>query len=131
MNIFVTGGAGYIGSATAEALLKAGHTVTVYDSLVTGHRAAVPTGARFIEAPIEDRRSLSRALTQQVFDAVMHFAAFIEAGESMKDPGRFYFNNLANSLTLMETATQAGIKHFVFSSTAAVYQSSDRPLTEE
>ena len=131
MNIFVTGGAGYIGSATAEALLKAGHTVTVYDSLVTGHREAVPAGARFIEAPIEDRRALARALTQQVFDAVMHFAAFIEAGESMKDPGRFYFNNLANSLALIETAHQAGVGRFVFSSTAAVYQSSDRPLTEE
>src|SRR5512144_285325 len=117
MNIFVTGGAGYIGSATAEALLKAGHTVTVYDSLVTGHRAAVPVGARFIEAPLEDRRALSRALTQQVFDAVMHFAAFIEAGESMKDPGRFYSNNLTNSLALVETAHQAGVKRFVFSST--------------
>src|SRR5512140_2570321 len=91
MNIFVTGGAGYIGSATAEALLKAGHAVTVYDSLVTGHRLAVPGGARFIEAPIEDRRTLAKALTQEVFDAVLHFAAFIEAGESMKDPGRFYF----------------------------------------
>ncbi len=131
MNIFVTGGAGYIGSATAEALLKAGHSVTVYDSLVTGHRAAVPGGARFIEAPIEDRRALSRALTQQNFDAVMHFAAFIEAGESMKDPGRFYFNNLTNSITLIETAHMAGIRRFVFSSSAAVYRSSDQPLTEE
>jgi UDP-glucose 4-epimerase len=131
MNIFVTGGAGYIGSATAEALLQAGHSVTVYDSLVTGHRLAVPAGARFIEAPIEDRRALSRALTQQVFDAVMHFAAFIEAGESMKDPGRFYFNNLANSLSLIECARQAGIPRFVFSSTAAVYRSSDLPLTED
>jgi UDP-glucose 4-epimerase len=131
MNIFVTGGAGYIGSATAEALLQAGHSVTVYDSLVTGHRLAVPRGVRFIEAPLEDRRALSKALTQQVFDAVMHFAAFIEAGESMKDPGRFYSNNLANSLTLMEIAQQAGIKRFVFSSTAAVYRSSDQPLTEE
>jgi UDP-glucose 4-epimerase len=131
MNIFVTGGAGYIGSATAESLLKAGHSVTVYDSLVTGHRMAVPVGARFIESPIEDRRALSKALTQQMFDAVMHFAAFIEAGESMRDPGRFYFNNLTNSLTLMETARQAGVKRFVFSSTAAVYRSSDQPLTEE
>ena len=84
-----------------------------------------------MEAAIEDRRSLARALMQQVFDAVMHFAAFIEAGESMKDPGRFYFNNLANSLTLIETAHQAGVRRFVFSSTAAVYQSSDQPLTEE
>jgi UDP-glucose 4-epimerase len=131
MNIFVTGGAGYIGSATAEALLNAGHSVTVYDSLVTGHRQAVPGGARFIEAPIEDRRTLTKALTQQVFDAVMHFAAFIEAGESMKDPGRFYFNNLANSISLVETAHLAGIKRFVFSSTAAVYRSSDQPLTED
>lgn len=131
MNIFVTGGAGYIGSATAEALLRAGHTVTVYDSLVTGHRLAVPSGARFVEAPIEDRRSLSRALTQQSFDAVMHFAAFIEAGESMKDPGRFYFNNLSNSLTLTETAHMAGVRRFVFSSSAAVYRSSDQPLTED
>jgi UDP-glucose 4-epimerase len=131
MNIFVTGGAGYIGSATAEALLKAGHTVTIYDSLVTGHRAAIPSGARFVEAPLEDRRSLAKTLTQQAFDAVMHFAAFIEAGESMKDPGRFYFNNLGNSLTLIETAHLAGVSRFVFSSTAAVYQSSDAPLTED
>jgi UDP-glucose 4-epimerase len=131
MNIFLTGGAGYIGSATAEALLKAGHSVTVYDSLVTGHQAAVPKGARFIEAALEDHRSLSKALTTQSFEAVMHFAAFIEAGESMKDPGRFYFNNLANSLSLIEVAALAGVKRFVLSSTAAVYQSSDEPLTEE
>jgi len=131
MNILITGGAGYIGSATAEALLAAGHSVTVYDSLVTGHQAAVPKGARFIEAALEDHRSLSKALTTQQFDAVMHFAAFIEAGESMKDPGRFYFNNYANSLSLMETAVLAGVKRFVFSSTAAVYHSSAEPLTEE
>ena len=131
MNIFLTGGAGYIGSATAAALLKAGHTVTVYDSLVTGHLAAVPKGARFIEAALEDHRSLSKALTTQQFDAVMHFAAFIEAGESMKDPGRFYFNNLSNSLSLIEMSVLAGVKRFVLSSTAAVYQSSDEPLTEE
>src|SRR5512140_3673398 len=82
MNIFVTGGAGYIGSATAEALLQAGHSVTVYDSLVTGHRLAVPEGANFIQADISDSHMLAVALTEQKFDAVMHFAAFIEAGES-------------------------------------------------
>ncbi len=131
MNIFVTGGAGYIGSATSEALLKAGHSVTIYNSLVTGHRLALPPGARFVEAPLEDRRALNKALTQQSFDAVMHFAAFIEAGKSMKDPGRFYFNNLSNSLSLIETAHLAGISRFVFSSTAAVYRSSDAPLTED
>ena len=131
MNIIVTGGAGYIGSATAEALLKAGHSVTVYDSLVTGHRQAVPDGTRFIEADLSDSHTLAKTLTDQKFEAVMHFAAFIEAGESMKDPGRFYHNNLVNSLTLMETAIRAGVERFILSSTAAVYQSSAEPLTEE
>ena len=131
MNILVTGGAGYIGSATAEALIKAGHSVTVYDSLVTGHRLAIPEDAKFIEAYLSDSHTLIKALTDEKFDAVMHFAALIEAGESMKDPGRFYHNNLSNSLTLMETTVRAGVKRFVFSSTAAVYQSSEVPLTEE
>jgi len=130
MNIFVTGGAGYIGSTTADALLKAGHSVTVYDSLVTGHKEAVPANAKFIHASLEDSHGLAEALTSENFDAVMHFAAFIEAGESMRDPGRFYQNNLANSLHLIETAVEAGVKRFVLSSTAAVYQSSDEPLTE-
>ncbi len=131
MNIFVTGGAGYIGSATTEALLKAGHSVTIYDSLVTGHRQAVPENATLIHASLEDSHALAEALTGATFDAVMHFAAFIEAGESMKDPGRFYQNNLVNSLRLIETAVEADIKRFVLSSTAAVYRSSDEPLTEE
>ena len=131
MNILVTGGAGYIGSATAEALIQAGHSVTVYDSLVTGHRQAVPAEANFIEADLTDSHTLVDTLTKEKFDAVMHFAAYIEAGESMKDPGRFYHNNVANSFALIETAVRAGVKRFVLSSTAAVYQSSDEPLTEE
>jgi UDP-glucose 4-epimerase len=131
MNILVTGGAGYIGSATAEALLKAGHSVTVYDSLVTGHKQAVPLEANFIQADLSDSHALVETLTKQKFDAVMHFAAYIEAGESMKDPGRFYQNNVTNSFALMETAVRAGVKRFVLSSTAAVYRSSDEPLTEE
>ncbi|HET6823687.1 MAG TPA: UDP-glucose 4-epimerase GalE [Anaerolineales bacterium] len=131
MNILVTGGAGYIGSATAEVLVKAGHSVTVYDSLVTGHRAAVPEGASFVEADLADGAVLVKTLSDGSFEAVMHFAAFIEAGESMRDPGRFYHNNFTNSLTLMEAAVRAGVKRFVLSSTAAVYQSSNEPLTEE
>lgn len=131
MNILVTGGAGYIGSATAEALLKAGNSVTVYDSLVTGHKQAVPTGAKFVEADLSDSHALVETLTNDKFDAVMHFAAYIEAGESMKDPGKFYHNNVANSFALIETAVRAGVKRFVMSSTAAVYRSSDEPLTEE
>ncbi len=131
MNIFVTGGAGYIGSATAEALLKAGHNVTVYDSLVTGHRQAVPEGVNFTQADLSDSHSLALALTQKPYDAVMHFAAFIEAGESMKDPTKFLRNNLVNSLALIDMAVKAGVRRFVLSSTAAVYQSSEEPLTEE
>lgn len=131
MNIFVTGGAGYIGSSTAEALIKAGHSVTVYDSLITGHREAVPAGANFIHASLDDRTALTEALNAQKYDAVMHFAAFIEAGESMKDPGRFFLNNFSNSVQLMDIAVQAGVRKMVFSSTAAVYQSSEEPLTED
>ncbi|MBM3125347.1 MAG: UDP-glucose 4-epimerase, partial [Chloroflexi bacterium] len=131
MNIFVTGGAGYIGSATAEALIAAGHSVTVYDSLVTGHRGAVPAGAKFIHASLDDSHALAESLTHANYDAVIHFAAFIEAGESMKDPGKYFRNNAINSLHLIETAVQAGIRKFVFSSTAAVYQSSEDVLTEE
>lgn len=131
MNIFVTGGAGYIGSAAAQALIEAGHTVTVYDSLVSGHPAAVPAGAQFIHASLDDSHALAEALTASKYDAIMHFAAFIEAGESMKDPGKFFRNNFMNSLQLMEAAVQTGLRKIVFSSTAAVYRSSEEPLTEE
>lgn len=131
MNIFITGGAGYIGSATAEALINAGHSVTIYDSLVTGYKEAIPDGANFIHASLDDNHALAKALGGKSFDAIMHFAAYIEAGESMKDPGKFYQNNLINSLRLIEMAVRVKINRFVLSSTAAVYQSSDEPLTEE
>ena len=131
MNILITGGAGYIGSATAEACIQAGHSVTVYDSLVTGHRAAVPEGAAFVQADLSESQVLVETFTDQKFDAILHFAAFIEAGESMKDPGRFYSNNVTNTLTLIETAVRAGVGRLVLSSTAAVFRSSDEPLTEE
>jgi UDP-glucose 4-epimerase len=130
MKIFLTGGAGYIGSTAALKLLEHGHRVTVFDSLVTGHRPAVPDGARLIEGDLGDQGALEQALAADDFQAVMHFAAFIEAGESMADPGKYYRNNLANSLRLIESAYRAGIDRFVLSSTAAVYQSSDQPLDE-
>ncbi len=131
MNIFLTGGAGYIGSAAAETLLRAGHQVTVYDSLVTGHRAAVPQGARFVQADLADGQALRQALSSEPFDAVMHFAAFIEAGESMQNPGKYFHNNLALALDLIEACVRAGVQRFVLSSTAAVYASSEEPLSEE
>ncbi|MEK6256853.1 MAG: UDP-glucose 4-epimerase GalE [Chloroflexota bacterium] len=131
MKIFVTGGAGYIGSTTSQALLDAGHQVTVYDSLVTGHQAAIPKQAKFIKGDLADDVAVSNALSTDSFDAVMHFAAFIEAGESMQNPGKYFSNNLINSLKLIEHVQQAGIKKFVLSSTAAVYQASDEPLGED
>jgi UDP-glucose 4-epimerase len=131
MNILVTGGAGYIGSACAQTLLEAGHRVTVLDALLTGHRAAVPKDAAFILANLGERETLRRALTEGKFDAVMHFAAFIEAGESMRDPGKYMQNNVSYSITLLEEAQRAGIGRFVFSSSAAVYASSDGPLSED
>lgn len=130
MNIFLTGGAGYIGSAATELLLKAGHDITVYDSLVKGYRAAIPEGAHFIHADLADKERLSAALTERPYDAVLHFAAFIEAGESMRNPGLFFHNNLVHSIGLIEACAQARISRFVLSSTAAVYASSDDPLSE-
>ncbi len=130
MKIFLTGGAGYIGSMAVRKLLEAGHGVMVYDSLVTGYQKAVPEGATFIQGDLGNPKDISAALATDQFDAVMHFAAFIEAGESMKNPPKFYQNNLMNSVNLIDAATKAGVKRFVLSSTAAVYQSSDEPLSE-
>ncbi len=131
MKIFLTGGAGYIGSMAVRKLLEGGHQVTVYDSLVTGYRQAVPTDATFIQGDLGNPTDVTAALAREPFEAVMHFAAFIEAGESMKNPPKFYHNNLMNSVNLIDAATKAGVKRFVLSSTAAVYQSSDQPLSEE
>ncbi len=131
MKIFITGGAGYIGSAVADELLAQHHDVVIYDSLVTGHKAAVPKGAEFIEGDLADDETLKKSLTREKLDAVVHLAALIEAGESMRDPGKYFRANLATSMQLIELAHAAGIGKFVFSSTAALYQSNDEPLTEE
>jgi UDP-glucose 4-epimerase len=131
MKVLVTGGAGYIGSATAAGLIQAGHSVTVLDSLVHGHRAAVPKAADFIQVDLSDQGALSSLLTSQSFDAVMHFAAYIEAGGSMENPGKYFQNNLCNAIGLIEQAVRAGIDRFVLSSTAGVYASSDAPLDED
>lgn len=131
MNILVTGGAGYIGSATAAKLIEEGHKVTVLDSLVTGHIEAVPAGAVFVQADLSDQLAMEQVFSSSKFDAILHFAAFIEAGESMKDPAKFFQNNLINTLNLLKTATSYGVSKIVFSSTAAVFRSSEEPLDEE
>lgn len=131
MNVFVAGGAGYIGSTTAEALLKAGHAVTVYDNLSHGHRAAVPAGARFVNGDINDRSAVAAAFASEKYNAVMHFAASIEAGESMRDPGAFFRNNVGGALVVIDEAVKHGVERFVLSSTAAIFAGSDEPLSEE
>lgn len=131
MRCFVTGGAGYIGSAVAAELLAQGNEVTVYDSLVTGHRAAVPSGAAFVRGDLLDAEALSAALGKKKYDAVLHFAAFIEAGESMLNPGKYFRNNLEASAQLIEAVHRADIRRFVFSSTAALYRTSEEALDED
>lgn len=132
MRVLVTGGAGYIGSVVADELLQAGHAVVVFDNLSRGHRQAVPKDAELIVGDLADRAALDGIFRTRAFDAVMHFAALIEAGESMKAPEQFFRNNTANALTLVEAMLAAGVKHLVFSSTAALYGNPERtPIEEE
>jgi UDP-glucose 4-epimerase len=131
MKVLVTGGAGYIGSVVAGDLLQAGHDVVVFDNLSRGHRQAVPKGAELVVGDLVDRAALDRLLQSRKFDAVMHFAALIEAGESMKAPAEFFRNNTANALTLLESVLAAGVKNFVFSSTAALFGNPERTPIEE
>jgi UDP-glucose 4-epimerase len=131
MKVLVTGGAGYIGSVVAEELLQAGHQVVVFDNLSRGHRQAVPNGAVLIVGELADRASLNQLFKSRAIDAVMHFAALIEAGESMKAPEQFFRNNTANALTLLEAMLAARVQRFVFSSTAALFGNPDRTPIEE
>jgi UDP-glucose 4-epimerase len=131
MKVLVTGGAGYIGSVVAEELLQAGHEVVVFDNLSRGHRPAVPRNAQLIIADLADRSRLDQLFQAQAFDAVMHFAALIEAGESMKVPEQFFRNNTANALTLLEAMLAAEVRRFVFSSTAALFGNPKRTPIEE
>jgi UDP-glucose 4-epimerase len=119
--ILVTGGAGYIGGIVAERLVSQGREVCVYDNLSQGHREAVPASAAFEKADIGDRASLRRVLRDYPIEAVMHFAAHALVGESMKDPGKYFRNNLADSILLLEEAHAAGVSRFVFSSSCAIF----------
>src|SRR5438105_12648517 len=121
MRVLVTGGAGYIGSVAVAELIHAGHEVVVYDNLSKGHTAAIPADVAVIRADVGDRAALDRALAEHKIEAVMHFAASIEAGESMRVPEKFFRNNSAATLTLLEAMLCAKIHRFVFSSTAALY----------
>ena len=121
MKVFVSGGAGYIGSVVVSQLAAAGHTVTVYDNLSKGHGESLPAAATLVVGDVGDRAALNAAFAEHRPEAVLHFAAWIEAGESMQDPAKFFRNNTANALTLLETVLAHHVRCFVFSSTAAVY----------
>jgi len=118
--ILVTGGAGYIGSHTVQLLLEQGHDVAVVDNLSKGHRHNVPAG-RLFEINIADTKALTELMRQTRTEAVIHFAAFIAVGESMREPETYFANNVCASLSLLTAMLRAGVKHVVFSSTAAVY----------
>ena len=132
MNILVTGGAGYIGSHTVKALLEKGHSVTVLDNLSRGHRKAVPADVELIEEDIHHLDRVKQILTDRNIEGVMHFAAHSQVGESMENPTIYYDNNVVGSYNLLEAVRQAGVKYFVFSSTAAVYGEPEKtPITED
>src|SRR5271154_3272726 len=132
MNVFVTGGAGYIGSVCVEELLDAGHEVTVYDNLTEGHHAAVDSRAVFIQASLSGPENIQEAIRDAKAEAVIHFAAHALVGESMVNPSKFFRNNVCNGLNLLDATVAAGVKKFVFSSTCATYGPPDRvPMTED
>src|SRR5579862_8073007 len=116
----VTGGAGYIGSHTCKALSRAGYQPVVLDNLSTGHGWAVRWGP-LVEGDIADRRLVRETLEKYQIEAVIHFAASASVGESMERPFKYLHDNVAGSLTLLETAREAGVQHIVFSSTCAIY----------
>jgi UDP-glucose 4-epimerase len=120
MKLLVVGGAGYIGSHMVKHLLRAGHEWVVADNFSTGHRRALMDGC-VVELDIADPQALDTLFAQHRFDAVFHFASFIQVGESVSEPGKYYQNNFAATLTLLQAMVRAGVKHFIFSSTAAVY----------
>ena len=129
--IAVTGGAGYIGSNTVLQLLDQGFDVVVIDDLSHGYRHNVEPG-RLREIRLQDTAAVEQVLREKPFDAVIHFAAFISVGESMKDPGMYFENNVAGSLSLLRAMTNVGIKRLVFSSTAAVYgMPKSNPISEK
>ena len=126
MKILVTGGAGYIGGTVAGALLEKGHKPVIFDNLSHGRRDLLPAGVEFVEGELADRSGIESLFTSakkigQPLDGVLHFAALIEAGESMVNPEKFFRNNTASTLTLLEAMLAEGPRRLVFSSTAAVY----------
>ena len=132
MKVFLTGGAGYIGSVTTELLLNEGHEVVVFDNLERGHKAAVDKRAKLVVGDLRDAGQIQRAMKNAKPDAVMHFAAYALVGESMTDPGMYFANNTTGATNLVEAMVKQDVSRIVFSSTCATYGFPERiPITEE
>lgn len=132
MRVLVTGGAGYIGSVAIERLLEKGHEVVAVDSLLRGHRQAIPDGVTFMECDFRDPDATRNMVADSGAEAIMHFAALHLVPESVTDPGAYYQTNVAGGINLLCAARDAGITRFVFSSTAAVYGSPNTlPINED
>lgn len=131
MNILVIGGAGYIGSHCVRQLVLSGHRPVVLDNLAYGHRQALATGIPFYEADLGDRPTVERLLREEAIDIVMHFAAFAYVGESMSDPLKYYDNNIAKTISLLQAMRATGVTKFVFSSSCTIFgDAAEMPLTE-
>lgn len=132
MRILVTGGAGYIGSVSVKLLADEGHSVTVFDSLERGHRAAVDGRVELVEGDLREPGAIRRVMLEVRPDVVVHFAAYTHVGESMEDPTMYFSNNVGGGLNLTDAMVAAGVKKIVFSSTCATYgQPETVPITEE
>jgi len=131
VRVLVVGGAGYIGSVTVAELLSAGHEVVVFDSLVTGHAEAVSPGAELVVGDLADRDLLDDVFGRRTFDGVVYYAGFIAAGESMRDPGKYFLNNVGHLINLLNTIVKHHVLRFVFSSSAGVYGEPDKTPIEE
>ena len=128
--MLVTGGAGYIGSHASKALHRAGYRVVAFDNLVAGHRAAVKFG-ELVEGDITDTAAVRAALKRHDIAAVMHFAAFLDVGESVREPAKYYRNNVVGALSVLEAMAAESVQHFVFSSTCATYgEPKETPIPE-
>lgn len=130
LHVLVAGGAGYIGSVVTAVLIREGHKVTVLDNLSTGYRKAIHQEARFVRGDISDKKCVED-IGRTYIDVVMHFAAYIEVGESVLNPSKYYYNNLAKSILFLNHLREIGVNTIVFSSSAAVYgEPVSIPLTE-
>ena len=131
MKIFVVGGAGYIGSVCAQLLLDEGHEVAIFDNLSEGHRRAVDSRANFIRGELADRAQIEAALSRTRPDAVMHFAAYALVPESMRDPSKYFRNNVSNGLNLLDAMVATGVQRIIFSSTCAIFGPPERVPIDE